>query len=314
MKSLVRITIAAIFALTSSITAQEKLNLRLNLAPGGSTYTCTMDMNQTNTQTVDGEEQRLEMQMLLVWDYDVIGKGDDANTEINLTYKRVKIFQDYGHEAAEYDSDNPPNYLDPSMKGMATLPGTKLLIRMKSDGRVTDIQGIDEMLDKMIAAMALPDTPQRDMMVANLRQQFGAEGIKQSLEQITAFYPPKPVSTGESWQNSITMVSGFPMEIKSTYTLKSRENKRAIIDVVSDVSSNPQKTMAMGPLTMAYDIKGSQNGQIIVDEVSGLPTRSDLKLQFSGTVRVSGVPDEEPQSWPLSASSNVVVSFERKPE
>jgi hypothetical protein len=291
--------------------AQDKLTLKLNLQPGA-TYACTMEMDQTNTQTVDGEEQTLDQQMTLAWDYDVLAKDKNGISDVRLTYRKIKIRQDYGHEAAEYDSENPPDYLDPSMRGMAVLPGTQLFVQLNPEGGVVDLRGTEEMLDKMIRALELPDSPQKEMVIENLRKQFGGDAIRQSLEQITAFFPSKPVGIGDSWQNTLNLETGFPMAIQSTYTLVSRDGGRARISVQSVVSSDPAHPMRMGPVSMAYDIDGTQTGQISADESTGLPARSESNLQFSGQVKVSGVPNEEPQSWPISASGNAVVTFERK--
>jgi hypothetical protein len=311
MKSIFMFFMTFSLALGSVAAAQDPLVLKLNLQPG-SAFTYTMDMNQTNVQTVDREEQKLDQEVLIVWNYDVLEKGTDHVMVVKLTYKRVKISQNYGHEIAEYDSDNPPDYVDPSMRGMASLPGTELLVRLTPTGEVLDIQGVDKMLDKMIGALELPDSPQRDQVVQNLRKQFGANAVEQSLEQITSFFPGRPVSVGDRWKDSTEANTGFPMVIKSEYVLKSRKEGTAMIDVTSELSSDPQNAMALGPLTMAYDVSGTQTGNIMVDENTGLPTKSEISLQFSGNVDVSGVPNEKPQRWPISATGGVVVTFETR--
>jgi hypothetical protein len=315
MKSMIeqvaRVTLFLICA--GAVSAQVKVAFQLKLQPGA-IYTCTMDIAQTVTQTVDNEEQTLEQDMLTVWQYQVLKQDKDGVSDVNLTYERVKISQDYGHEASEYDSDNPPDYLDPSMRGIATLPGTELALRITSDGEVVEVRGIDEMLDRMIAAMNLPDTPQKEMVVSNLRQQFGADAFRQQFEQITSFYPLREVAVGDRWESTQTISAGFPMTVRSLYILKSRQGGKAYIDVSSAVTSDPKNPVAMGQLTMAYEIGGTQKGEIVVEEASGLPVRSDLDLESSGNVRVSGVPGEEAQTWPLATSGSVIVTFERQPD
>ncbi len=309
---LAKLTLPLILAMTTALSAQDKLDFKLNLE-AGTGYIFTMDVDQTITQTVEDEQQTLVQQMLVAWDYDVLNKNKAGEAEIGLTYRRVKVSQDYGHQQSEYDSDNPPAYLDPSMKGLAALPGSQLRVRFDRGGKVLEIKGIDEMLDKMIKSMELPDSPQKEMVIDNLRTQFGRDAMEQSLEQIAGFYPSKPVSIGESWNTKLNMTSGFPMTISSDYTLKSRADGVATIDVISRIASDSSSnTMTMGLLTMAYNIDGGQDGVITVDESTGLPVKSELSLQFSGSVRVSGVPDQEPQTWPISAAGSVVLTFQEK--
>jgi hypothetical protein len=295
------------------LNAADKLTLKLNLEPE-QIYIYTMDVNQTRIQTVDGEKQSLSQEMLEVWNYYVIKHERSGDMNLKLTYKRVKVSQNYDDQNTAFDSDNPPEYLDPSMKGLSTMPGTVLMVRMTSDGKVAKIEGVDAMLDKMIAAMALPDSGQKKAVIADLRKQWGTEALKQSIEQITSFYPESPIVVGDKWNNSFDITSGgLPMHISSQYTYNSDSSGIAIIDAASDISSDSASSaVKMGLLTMAYQINGTQTGTIEVDEVTGLPSKSKLDMHYDGTVTVSGVPDEPAQSWPISADGTVLVTFVRQ--
>jgi hypothetical protein len=305
-------TVVVLLAATGLAIAEEKLTLRLNLQPG-TTYTSTIDMTNAEKQGANGEEQMLTNEMLWIWDYAVLDKDMRGNTDIRLIYKRVKLIQDFGGQRFEYDSDNPPEFLDPSMKSMASLIGSDLYVNLTPEGKVLNVEGIDSLLDRTISAMDLPESPQKDVIIDNLKKQFGYDAMKQALEQITAFYPQNPVAVGDRWKSDVNLTSGFPMRIISNYALKSRENGRAEITVSSEILSDPASNkMTMGPLTMAYDIRGGQTGSIQADEATGLPLNSTLNLDFTGTVTVSGVPDHKPTTYPISASGTVGISFAKQ--
>ena len=291
---------------------QEKLEIGFN-PESEAAYTLSMNMSQDVTQTVDNEKQNLHKDMLLVWDYKILGKQKSGETDVRLSYERVKMSQNYGFQTVEYDSENPPTFLDPSMKSLASLPGTELEIRLTPGGKVLRIHGVDEMLNKMIKSMELPDNPQKDAVISDLKKQFGEEALKQTLEQILAFYPDKPIAVGEKWTKTQEITSGFPMRILSEYTLKSRSGGTAGIDVLSDVKSDSLLgKISMGELTMQYDIEGSQEGTISVNEATGIPLRFEQNLHFDGTVTVSGVSDEGPRSWPISSVGSVAITFQKR--
>jgi hypothetical protein len=312
MRQALKIGLLIILAMTTYAKAEEKLTLKLSLEPKSS-YISSMEMNQTITQIVGGEEQKLTQEMLIVWGYNVVSKDKSGVANVTLTYKRIKVNQSYGNQASDYDSDNPPSYLDPSMKGLASLPGTQLTVKLTSEGKVADIKGVDDLINKMLKAMDLPNSPEKAAVIDNLKKQFGAAAMKQSLEQITGFYAKGPIAIGDNWTSEIDMTSGFPMRIISTYTLKSRENRVATIDVSSEIKSDSSiGAMTMGSLKMVYNVTGSQSGTIEADEATGLPTKSTLNLDFAGTVNVSGVPDQESQTWPISATGSVNVSFQKQ--
>jgi hypothetical protein len=301
----------AIFAMITSANAQNKLNLSLKLNKGAS-YISTIDMKQTNKQTVDGEEQALTQQMLMTYVYDVVSNNKAGDMDIKLTYKRVKVSQDYGHQVTEYDSDNPPDFLDPSMKGLAAIPGTEINIKLDPKGKVLSIEGIKGMIDKMITAMEIPGSVNKDKIITDLRNQFGEDAVRQSIEQTTWFYPEKPIGIGDSWKSYNDVKAAFPMTTSSTYTLKSLQNGQAQIELVSDLKSDTSSPISVGQLEMRYDIDGSQDGAMNVDIASGLPLSSTVNLSYDGYIHVSGVGDDPPRSWPISATGTVTITFQKK--
>jgi hypothetical protein len=295
------------------INAADQLNLKLNLEPKTS-FLYTMDVKQTRVQTVENEQQSLSQEMLEAWSWDINKQEKSGDMILKLTHKRIMINQDYDGQKTNYDSDVPPAYLDPSMRGLASMPGTVLTVKVTPQGKVAQIDGVETMLDKMIKAMALPDPNQKNAVITDLRKQWGTEAMKQSLEQITSFYPDKPIAVDDQWDTNFDITSGgLPMHINSHYTLKSRSDGTAFIDATSDISSDSAtSTVSMGPLTMVYNIKGNQSGTLEVDEATGLPSKSNLIMHYDGTVTVSGVPDQEPKTWPISADGSVLITFVRQ--
>ena len=289
----------------------DKVVLIFNLEPNTS-YLSTTDMNQTITQKISNDERTMNQELLMTWQYDVLDRDSTGSLEIGLTYKRVKTVQDFGEQKVEFDSDNPPDTLDPSTKAMASLVGDQLSMRISPKGKVTGLKGISEMQEKMIEAMDIPDSLQQSVYINDLKKQFGEDAIRQSIEQIIDFYPSKPVQIGDSWKSGMDKSAGFPMRIESNYTLKSRVNGVDSIDVSSQIKNNPENNVVkMGAVSMSYNIDGNQTGTILVEENTGLPISSNLNLNFSGSLRMSGMPDQEPQIWPISANGTVKVTFEK---
>ncbi len=291
----------------------QPVSLKLNLQPEES-YIYTMEISQTRNQTVNDETQSLKQDMYEAWEVQVSDRQKSGDMDLILTHKRIKINQNFANQAIDYDSDNPPEVLDPSMRSLAVMPGTILTARMTPRGQVAKIDGVDAMLDKMIKAMALPDTVSKQRVISDLRKQWGTDAMRQALEQITAFYPNKPVSEGDSWKTEIDVpTGGLPMHIASTYDLRRRTGSQDSIDVSAQISSDSASSaVRMGELTMTYKITGSQIGVIVADEKTGLPTHSRLDMHYEGTITVSGVPDQAPQTWPISADGSVTITFVRQ--
>ncbi len=291
--------------------AEDPLDLRLNLETASS-YNCVMETEQEITQTVNDQERKLGQEMLQSWRYDVIGLNDDGNFELRQTYTRIRIRQNYGFQTSEYDSDSPPDYTEPFMRGYGALIGSELLITVTPKGKVTKIEGADSLFENIIAELDLPDSPRKDEIIENMRDQFGETAIRQSLEQIFGFFPQSEVVIGEKWTIEKQISTGIPMRIVDEYTLESSSGEFAYIDVNSTVSSQPGgPPVQLGPVEMIYEARGLNHGFMKVDLSSGLPIESELDMNLSGTVRASGIPDEDEAAWPMASSGNVRVSFEK---
>lgn len=295
-------------------TAQQTLDLKLNLDIGTS-YSCQMETAQQIVQTVNDEERKLGQETLQSWRYDVIGVNDNGDFKLRLTYTRIRIRQDYGFQSSEYDSDSPPDYVEPFMRGYAALVGSELLITITPKGKVTGIDGADSLFESIMAELDLPDSPRKDEIVDAIRGQFGETAIRQSIEQIFGFFPQSAVETGQMWTSGKEITSGMPMKVVDEYTLKSREDGVAYIDVFSRVSSHPdRRPVQLGPVEMVYEMEGSQRGYLRVDEHTGLPLESELDMDLSGKVSASGVPEEDREAWPMKSTGRVSVTFRKIPD
>ena len=311
-KAILIVIILNISILFSSAPAQDGIQPRLNLEPGTS-YICTMDMTRHIMQTTGGDNQVMEQDLLLEWDYKILSKKDNGNYEISARYDRVKSSQTFGMQKVEFDSDSMPDYIDPSMIGYKHMVGSELKMEITPEGRVKKLDGFQEILDKIIEELNIPDSPERNQIINNLRGQFGDEAMRQSFEQITSFYPEEPVNTGDQWHSESAMDVGFPIVVDSDYKLLSRENGMAEIDVAATVHSNPgSDNIDMGSFSLTYIIDGTQNGRITLDESSGLPVSSDITQQFTGTVSVSDAPDLEDRSWPVAANGRIAITFKKQ--
>lgn len=292
------------------LTAQEPLDLEINVSPGD-IYKVRMNLTQSITQTIDGRDEAINQEMSMVWRYDVIDVEGNGDIIFTLSYDRIYIRQDLGFETIEYDSDNPPSYIEPAMRGYGALIGKQLQVRIDNKGKVVGLTGAKSLEDAVIAALDIPDSPYRDRVLSDIRNQFGEEALKSSFQQITSFYPPDPILIGDTWNSEDFINTGFPMKLENQYTLKSlRDDGFAEIAVRSIISSDPESTVDIGEVSLFYNVSGEQTGVIYVDRGNGLPSRSEINMRFEGTVETTGEGDQPGQSWPIRANGVVVVTFE----
>jgi hypothetical protein len=166
------------------------------------------------------------------------------------------------------------------------------------------------------STLNLPENQETEELKKQIKQNFGEEAVKESLEKLTFLYPDKPVRIGESWSKTAAVTQGFPMTMTTTWTLKERRNDAWIIDMRSIVEPNKEAPpLKLGPLTLGYSLSGSQKGSFSIDSRTGLNASGTILQDFRGTVRMSmeGL-DTGPLSWPITIESRTTYETFLAPE
>jgi len=286
--------------------AAEKVRLALQLK-AGQTYKTRFISDQKVKQKIQGQEVNMNQSIGFVYTFEVQRVDPSGNADCRVRYQSVIFKQDGPQGKTEYDSDHPPTTVPAQAKSFAALVGQGFSLRITPTGRVTEVQGVDAMVDKISQAVDLPNEAARDMMRKQLKEQFGDAAVQSQMEQMLAIYPEKPVAIGDTWSRRLSITAGFPMLLENTYTLRGRKDGLALVDVVTKLSRNPAgKPLKMGPATLSFDLSGTQQGQLSIAEASGWVERSDLKQKFSGTLKMDGAPGmTEPLSWPIEAEVEI---------
>jgi hypothetical protein len=234
----------------------------------------------------------------------------EGRATLRTVYQDVSFRQEGPAGLVEFDSDKPAENVPAAARGFAALAGQQFTIVLTRDGKVTEVRGVQEMLDAIIHKLELPPGPTRDGMAKMIREQFGETAIKEQMQNLFAFYPAQPVGVGESWTHNVRVTMGFPMVLENTYTLKARKAGVATIAVETKLSPNPDaKPMEMGPVTIAYGLSGTQGGETFVDEATGWTTGAKLKQDIGGDMTMTA--GGNTQKVPLTIKSDVTLTSTR---
>jgi hypothetical protein len=207
----------------------------------------------------------------------------------------------------EFDSSKPSGEVPQAARGFAALAGQQFTFVLTRDGKVTEVRGVQEMLDAVVSKLDLPPGPTRDAMAKMMKEQFGETAMKEQMQNLFAFYPAQPVGVGESWTHNVRIRMGFPMVLENTYTLKSRQGGLATIAVETRLSSNPDaKPMELGTVSIGYALTGTQGGESTVDEATGWTTGAKLKQDIAGDMTMTA--GGNAQKVPLVIKSDVTLT------
>jgi hypothetical protein len=252
----------------------------------GKKYYVKMVNNQQITQTTMGQEQNMEQTIGMGMDFDITDVNDRGDVWVRYTYRWVNFRQKGPMGEIVYDSSQKDVNAPPVAQGFAALLNEGFAVKLTPQGKAVQVVGLDKMRNSISQKLSVG--PMREHMLKGMEQFLSEEAMKEFTENSFMVYPDKEVAIGDSWTKTVSMTRGFPMTIANKCTLKDRKGGVATLDVSSEIKTNPgAKPMEMGPTTkMTYELTGTQQGQVRMDETTGLPLTSSLEQQISGQVKV----------------------------
>lgn len=274
-----------------------KVQFRLRLEKGHSFRSETVT-HQVITQSVGGQEIKVDTAIGTTYKYDVQEVSPDGTATLKVTIDGMSMSLDVPNMKVEYDSANPPDEIPPQAQGAAAMVGTSFNMEMNSRGEVTRVEGVETMLEAVLAKGG--DAAVKEQ----LSKQFNSDAMMATMQGMLAPYPDKPVGVGDSWSSNMSVTAGFPMQIDSTYTLKERAGGMATLAVESTIKTDPDADpIAIGPAKAKVEIGGKRTGQMVVHETAGWTISSELDMDFKGSLKIVGVE----MSIPITVTGKMTV-------
>lgn len=266
------------------------IQLRYNLQPNAR-YSTQIDID-LKTTTIYGKE-KTDMLQKVTFIYDTrILNVDDSGIDMRIFFKALRMSMASKDFKVNYDSAKPRTSQKPPAtrqeqaelfigRMMGALVGQTVEYKVSQDGKTIGIKGQEAALQRMVNHAQFPKGAETAQFRQSLRDLIkNVVGGSDKPNQMTGMFTTKPVSVGESWHRS--EVAGgalMPLQSDLTYTLKSRENGVAYLNLVGYMFDGP-KTKARGnSLFSNTQISGEQKGQMQIHEKTGWPLLVDVEFR-----------------------------------
>jgi hypothetical protein len=212
---------------------------------------------------------------------EVLEDSNEVKT-IKTTYNRLFLKMNMPGQNIEMDSDrqdttspaeNDPNHIMNTV--FSGLKGKSFFIKVDKEGKVLEVSGMQQMGEAIVNEMNLP-TESKTIILQRFSTQFNDETMKDMFSQSFNFFPAKPVKVGDSWERKLTLSNVTPMEVTTTYTVKSIEGNNVTLDSKSKIN-----------ITGAAKMLGDQTGTLLVDAKSGLVINGEFVQKITGQINVT---------------------------
>lgn len=301
------LTALALVAFTSDPEA-KKYTLQLNLEEG-QTYRLESTTDQEINQVIMGMENVVEQTMGFTYAYDVTSASSEAY-DISVTYDEILYRQSAQGMEVTYDSRDEETDVPLQAQSFANLVGQSFEMTVTPAGSVTEVRGMDELIEAMIGEMDMPGVS-ADQIRQQLKTQFSDESMQSSMEQTMAIYPDGPVKKGDSWTREMSISTVMTMQVVNTYTLDKVEGGKAYVSVEGTTSTGDEgnSTEMMG-MSMTFNMEGTQSGSLVIDMETGMTITSTIDQTITGDVSATGGQmGSQTLEFPMSIDSKSTVNL-----
>jgi hypothetical protein len=211
----------------------------------------------------------------------------DGVATVKVTFDSVVFKQVSNLGTVEYDSANPPGTIHPMAKGFAALAGNTFTMKVTPAGKITEISGLDTMVDSILKKLDLPETASKAVVEKSVRKEFGEDAVRDNMEIFFAVYPEQAVSVGQSWTRKITMSKGIPTAAENTFTLKEANAEVLLLEVAGKLSSNPDAPpMDLGNRKISYTLNGDIAGTMKLSRQTGWIRGAEMTQKWNGEMTI----------------------------
>jgi hypothetical protein len=249
----------------------------------GSAVRLKVSLDQTITQTSNGVPATVSQTVTLVYGMAATDVAADGTTTVKVSYDAIAFKQRSNLGNVDYDSSTPAPVIPAAAKGLAAVVGQAVTIKVTPTGHVTDVQGVDELIDAILKRLEIPDGPTKPILESSLRKEFGQDAIRDNMETMLLIYPDKPVAVGDTWSRRLAIAKGFSIVIENAFTLKESNADVATVAVKSKLSSNADAPpIDMGNRKLTYELSGEQSGVLKINRSDGMIRAAEMKQKITG--------------------------------
>ncbi|WP_321306048.1 DUF6263 family protein [Marinifilum fragile] len=299
------LTLALILSATLCVQA-KKYKLALNLEVGKE-YIQKSNAKMTITQNFNGMPIEIGMNIKGDYVFKVVGAENDQY-DMEVKYRTVEMEMESAQGKSSFSS-NKASDQDIMSTMLSRMIDKPFKMIMGQNGKVIEIKGIDNLFGGMFEGFDITQQ-QKDQILAQLKQSYGAKAFKGSFEQITAIYPEGKVKLGKKWTTETNIEAGMSVHVTTNFELKAANTEYFLLHGEGDLSSNPNSPFVkQNGMDMKILLDGNLTSDIKIDRKTGWIIDATIVQNLSGNTELKASEQmPEGMSIPMTVKSKSVIT------
>lgn len=300
-KLILSLAAIATLASCSETKTQEQGKLELNLTKG-ETYPQIMTVNSTIDQEMMGQKIQMVMNMNASIDYTVSDVQNDVYV-LNTTYTDMAVDMSVAGQNMNFSSKDTTN---PAGKFISSMVGKSFTIHMKKDGSVEKIEGLDNIINGMLANAgdSMSQMEQQQLMM-QIKQSWGEKALTENLKLSSGMYPKDGnAKVGDTWNQTMNIPTAFDLNVNIDYTLA--DASADVYTVTGKGSIDIKKDTVLRGADANINLNGDMDFKYKIDAKTGWVTNASGTQHFGGEIKVKA--GDQEMVMPMNVQSNINIS------
>jgi hypothetical protein len=286
------------------VVSAQDVNLSLKLEKG-KIYKQHFEVKQNRIQEVMGQKVDVSSIVGSTVSF-LVTSVDDGNYDLEVKYEKMTLSMLSAQGAVEFSSENKSgsDIISALMGGMVNKPFRVVI----SNGRITEVSGIDALFTAASSQFSTITTTQLDQLKPRIMRSFGEDVLKNNVSLLLSALPNKVVAKGEKWVGRSRILVGTNMISRPDFELVDLTTAFASIKGVGKYATQNKDEKAAGS-PMKYDLTGTILSEAKVDRSTGWVLEAKIEQDFMGkSILDKSEQNPEGLTIPLTIKSSMIVS------
>ncbi len=297
---MLNLLVAWVWLFVALFPPKEELKLKLKI---GETYYQNMETVSEITQEFEGQSIKIDMKMIGNLSYMVKEKVQDEYI-MDVSYTEFRL--DMNMMGQQFNFGGDTGMFADMFAGLLNKPFT---VKMSDKGKVSEIEGFEELMMQSIAGMSGLNDQIKEQLQQQMGSTYGKETLKGSFEMISSIFPESSVEVGESWKSSVSLYGlGDDVEIGNEFKLVSTSGEFNEVEGGGKFEVANQSSAMPGMNQEAImNLNGGMNSSFHLDKETNWVKKAQIVQDIDGELTMTSPETNEPMTIPMKIKSTIVL-------